>query len=1668
MGTSFSQTAASSHAGGGGGGAALQQHQQGGFSNSSTPLSRGDGGVSNYSIQLSEGDGSEGTNRVRFKDLPSGLFSTEEENPIQSLANTVEEFGINWPVVDSQTDLVILQLTSMLLSSRLIESSSSGSTLGLLSMSSTTSMDDLLAASPAELYVSAPLRLAAIQLQRSGIENLVEAITYLAAGGETREERSLRKSMSSGGMMELNCSSPEIHHFQRGPGFTGTNGSGSTLVSMNSGGSGLVGHRFSHTPLPPPLGTGNRSGSNFQMDHHPHSPSRGHRSSLPHGVMSVDEITSLPYATHGGGGGGDWSHPSGGGVLHSCRPDDEPSFEEQSYNNGLLTSMSARSTHGMLLRTGTSNDYSSSSTTLLSTTGLLRGSQGDGGSGGRFLSAPCSMSGYPWAIPPPPGGAAVAVALGHCTSSYSRRTSNNSSAYHGACSTGSSFSRALSPNSAVMNPPGVPNRSVLEYRRSSSNEATMTNLPYFLPAAVALGSDGCVQSPGGAWRRGLGRHHSGAGVKTNAPMPPPPPLPPPEAILHALCNVFLHLHLTPDDVENFITLLAVAALSVQLEVTLQQPCGAAMSATSPIAASTALATVSVSNVRSIVHRCLSFRFLSTYTSCYHTFQDAAGVHDDVLRTPSPPAPPNSQASAFGTAPRHPLLHSTLGLAPPNDLCHRISAVHHFFQERCPLETTSALLHCSGQRGRIDGQSHPANVQRAHQGGGRSSGTAAQVPLMVPATHLSLPPYVGPKQRGTSTSTPAVPIESTVDCSSTASMTHSSNPTGAPAVTQSLRQDDMRRANQMLFPMEAAYVLHCAEAIVSPPLKAGESTGSHPPPHESNGDGDVVGVLNPDAVVWELRTRLLVLRHQYAYVYSAAASTMGLLHEEALYDRAAAKACDATAMHPHTPIALMDLSKTSGKSDFQVISGAGDVEMVILQPSKGRRRRLKEMGSSTSPKQQPRLSAPGSTRQGRVNILELCCEASHATDDEAYRVRNSTGAVFLLATPPSVESTPAALSTAKDAVDGGDSGSGISPSFERHRLVRPVVLSLASPSVARAAEAGSPAATATAGEGHVGNMEVLSLDLGVEPLRLTVYPLRLAYHGMLHHFFFSNPSSRDHWYQRFLAQSWMMQSPSYLDRVAADPHDVQLFLRHRLSFPSGPAAFECLDLLGAGTFGRVLLVQHKLSKRLFAMKVIRKTGFHGIRNIIEARREKKLLEMIDCPYIMKIHSSFQTDSRVYLLFDYLPGGEMLVHTQSAVGHHFSEATARFYIAELAVAVEYLRTRGIIHRDIKGDNLVLDGEGHVILTDFGFAKNILADPGDAATSPPSSSAIRRQHTSCGTLAYIAPEVLYNARRRQGYGLAVDWWSMGVVLFTFLTGFFPFLKGSGAETSHAIVNTPLQYPSKPPLSSAARDLLQQLLQKDPANRITSLAQLRQHPFFDGFDWVACMERRLSPPLVLHKDSYKTPKSLIDAHQQLQDRVRRWQASRSTASSGEGLQRPFLPPPHSRRSSGDPLAATYKALLEEEREELAFVEGAYGHVSLPRPTSAANDVFGPLFAQQERCGSDREDSDVEDAQASEYINDAILATAEERKKSIEGLAHEGEKQPTISAFIPPLVPLFSNIFDTASPTSCDGPADYKNPSHAVYRTSCRRACAALAPPPLFNESAYLSYVLPRQAPEI
>lgn len=279
-------------------------------------------------------------------------------------------------------------------------------------------------------------------------------------------------------------------------------------------------------------------------------------------------------------------------------------------------------------------------------------------------------------------------------------------------------------------------------------------------------------------------------------------------------------------------------------------------------------------------------------------------------------------------------------------------------------------------------------------------------------------------------------------------------------------------------------------------------------------------------------------------------------------------------------------------------------------------------------------------------------------------------------------------------------------------------------------------------------------------------------------------------------------------------------------------FEQLMCLGKGTFGTVLLVRHKPTGRLYAQKQFRKASITVHRKLVEqTKTERMILESVNRhPFVVKLFYAFQDHEKLYLILEYAQGGELFTHL--AAERMFSEDTAAFYMAEMVLALEHLhQTVGVVYRDLKPENCLLDSEGHLLLTDFGLSKVSVSDDD-------------RCNSSLGTIEYMAPEVVQG----KPYGKACDWWSLGALGYDLLTGSPPFKANNHAKIQEKIVKQKLALPYY--LGPDAKDLLIRLLRKEPQKRLgyhmpKDLETIKKHRFFRKIDWKALARRELEAPI-------------------------------------------------------------------------------------------------------------------------------------------------------------------------------------------------------------------------------
>ena len=282
---------------------------------------------------------------------------------------------------------------------------------------------------------------------------------------------------------------------------------------------------------------------------------------------------------------------------------------------------------------------------------------------------------------------------------------------------------------------------------------------------------------------------------------------------------------------------------------------------------------------------------------------------------------------------------------------------------------------------------------------------------------------------------------------------------------------------------------------------------------------------------------------------------------------------------------------------------------------------------------------------------------------------------------------------------------------------------------------------------------------------------------------------------------------------------------------GPDSFELLKVLGKGGYGKVFQVRKRIGKdqgEIFAMKVLKKAAIvRSHKDTMHTKSERNILEAIKHPFIVSLLYAFQTDGKLYLVLEYLSGGELfaLLEREGV----FLEDTASFYLAEITLALEHLHRNGIIYRDLKPENIMLNGDGHVVLTDFGLSKESIH--GDATTN-----------TFCGTVEYMAPEIL----QRTGHGKAVDWWSLGTLMYDMLTGAPPFCAENRKKTIDKILHARLFLP--PYLTSEAKDIVKRLLKRHPQNRLgggpDDAKVIKEHRFFRHINWNDLFMKKIEPP--------------------------------------------------------------------------------------------------------------------------------------------------------------------------------------------------------------------------------
>eukprot|EP00288_Rhodomonas_lens_P017554 CAMPEP_0177697838 /NCGR_PEP_ID=MMETSP0484_2-20121128/4726_1 /TAXON_ID=354590 /ORGANISM="Rhodomonas lens, Strain RHODO" /LENGTH=531 /DNA_ID=CAMNT_0019208901 /DNA_START=107 /DNA_END=1699 /DNA_ORIENTATION=+ len=274
-------------------------------------------------------------------------------------------------------------------------------------------------------------------------------------------------------------------------------------------------------------------------------------------------------------------------------------------------------------------------------------------------------------------------------------------------------------------------------------------------------------------------------------------------------------------------------------------------------------------------------------------------------------------------------------------------------------------------------------------------------------------------------------------------------------------------------------------------------------------------------------------------------------------------------------------------------------------------------------------------------------------------------------------------------------------------------------------------------------------------------------------------------------------------------------------------FEPLKVIGNGCFGKVMMVRSKKDGKIFAMKVIRKAHVVKNKKVRHTQTERNIMQKIAHPFVMRLHYAFQNKGKLYMVMDYLNGGDIFYHLSCS--RRFPEERAKFYAAEVLMALECLHEHGFIYRDLKPENVLTDSQGHIRLTDFGLSKEEYTEGA-------------QMNTFVGTTEYLAPEVL----KQKGYGKEVDWWSLGVLVFEMLTGCPPFYSKNRQMTFRMILSAELNIPEW--LSLSAKSLIRDLLVREPSQRLGSgpkgAADIKRHAWFSSVDFPALYRKEVEPP--------------------------------------------------------------------------------------------------------------------------------------------------------------------------------------------------------------------------------
>ena len=274
--------------------------------------------------------------------------------------------------------------------------------------------------------------------------------------------------------------------------------------------------------------------------------------------------------------------------------------------------------------------------------------------------------------------------------------------------------------------------------------------------------------------------------------------------------------------------------------------------------------------------------------------------------------------------------------------------------------------------------------------------------------------------------------------------------------------------------------------------------------------------------------------------------------------------------------------------------------------------------------------------------------------------------------------------------------------------------------------------------------------------------------------------------------------------------------------------DLLETLGTGTFGRVRLVKSLEDDRYYALKVMKKARIAKLKQLEHVQNEVRIMSHVRLPLMVELYAVFQDDNSLYMLLEYIPGGELFSHLRRQ--EKFAFAVYQFYAAEIVAAIQILHELNVMYRDIKPENILIHKDGHIRLSDFGFAK--ILDTSD------------RTFTLCGTPEYLAPEIIQGV----GHGTSVDWWALGVLIFEMAAGYPPFYGDNPFSVYQKILQARIKFPSSVP--QTARSIIGGFCTVNRTRRLGSgrggFDNMKKHRFFWGIDWRAAARQLIVPPIV------------------------------------------------------------------------------------------------------------------------------------------------------------------------------------------------------------------------------